>query len=252
MKMESGKEAWLRLTEKDLNYHSRQYEEPYRSTVFAIRHLKEHAGFSADSSYRVLDVGCGGGANLHWLAREFPKCDFVGIDVSADLIRLAGEKNRDVKNVKFLDMDFREARTLGKFDFVLSFQVLSWLSVKEAFDLMEAKFSLAERGVFLTSLFCRQNLDYEIRVKDHYQGKEHFYNIYALDGMRERAARRGFGLSGLQEFDIDVDLPGEGVEGIGTYTVRSAEGRRLQFSGCLHLPWHFLLFMKEGAGQAAF
>jgi len=44
------------------NYHRRQYKEIYRSTLSIINFLKTKI---LQGDYSVLDVGCGGGANIY-------------------------------------------------------------------------------------------------------------------------------------------------------------------------------------------
>lgn len=41
---------------------------------------------------RILEVGCGTGRNLAELARRFPQAHLTGLDVSADMLALAGKK----------------------------------------------------------------------------------------------------------------------------------------------------------------
>lgn len=241
--MKNGKEVWSKLSDAEFFYHKKQYEIPYRSTVFSIEFLKKCAGFREDSKLTVLDLGTGGGANLYWLSRHFPSCKFYGIDSNADLISLAEENNRSSPNVKFICGDFEHAKTLGKYDYVVSFQVLSWLSFKDAYKLLKLKFTLANKGVFATSLFCEDNLEYEVKVMDYHIDKMVFYNIYSLQRFRELSQQEGFELKHCQKFDLDIDLPK--VEGKGTYTLKTETGQRLQFSGCMYLPWYFLLFQRS-------
>ena len=44
-------------------------------------------------------------------------------------------------------------------------------------------------------------------------------------------------------FQINLDLPRGDLNRVGTFTEKQEDGRRLQFSGPIALPWYFLLFL---------
>lgn len=54
-----------------------------------------------ETSSRVIDVGCGSGWASRLMARIAPEGRVVGIDVSDEMIRVAGESSADVSNVEF-------------------------------------------------------------------------------------------------------------------------------------------------------
>lgn len=71
---------------------------------------------------KLLDVGCGGGQLLGWLAQEFPQVHFTGVDLSAEQIgrarkRLARHASRtDLRVGSALELPFGD----GEFDAVVS------------------------------------------------------------------------------------------------------------------------------------
>lgn len=246
--MRTGNEVWLDIGEEELRYHRRQYREPYRSTVAFIDFLKRAAGLDGEAARTILDVGTGAGANVFWMAKAFPKCAFTGIDLSPELVGIADELNRGDENRRFLAMDYHDIPSLPKFDHVLSFQFLSWIDMAEADRCLALQFRQAERGVGATSLFCDHGLDYEIKVHDRFCDRLVHYNIYSIDRLRELADGHGFSLKRCERFDIDIDLPAT-EKGLGSYTLPLADGKRLQCSGSMNMPWHFLYFEKK-AGVA--
>ena len=44
---------------------------------------------------------------------------------------------------------------------------------------------------------------------------------------------------------MDIDLPKPDSPRMGTYTVKSESGERLQFSGALFMSWYFVLAEKD-------
>ena len=243
--LRTNEQVWMELAPEEIAYHLRQYDEIYRSTYHAIRFLKEKAGWQEGMSGTAVDLGGGAGANVFWLSKEFPNMKFTVLDKNPSLIELASQKNRDNDNISCLAGDFFDIpsdHAPHSFDYVLSFQTVSWLPTYH--EHLDAAFHLTRKGVFLSSLFCDGNLEYSIKVKDHTLDKEAFYNIYSLERFADYA--RGIAEDPCEcisePFNIDIDLPRPESMKLQTYTVASVEGRRLQFSGCLFLPWHFVYF----------
>lgn len=78
---------------------------------------------------RVLEVGCGGGANLLPQAFHRPDMRFVGIDTSRVHIRSARAAALELglQNVRWIVGDAREVKLDGPFDYVVAHGVLSWV-----------------------------------------------------------------------------------------------------------------------------
>lgn len=80
---------------------------------------------------RVLELGCGNGANLFPLAYFRRNAVFVGIDGASSQIKVAEIRSAALKldNLEFIHADFREASDgiSGQFDFVIGHGVFSWV-----------------------------------------------------------------------------------------------------------------------------
>lgn len=80
---------------------------------------------------RVLDIGCGTGANLTApLARRFDDVEFVGVDSDAASIAFANRENGGA-NVRFLVE--QDAGELGTFDLVVASEVIEHVEYPDAF-----------------------------------------------------------------------------------------------------------------------
>ncbi|MBF0547052.1 MAG: hypothetical protein HQM08_21605 [Candidatus Riflebacteria bacterium] len=133
------------------------------------------------------------------------------------------------------------AELIKAFDGVISFQTLSWLP--EYSHPIKIFTELAKRWVSMTSLFFEGNLNCITKVEDHNslnKPKEYFYNIYSLPLIKKSFAENGFDSFHFKKFEIDIDLDKSNPDGIGTFTEKLADGKRIQFSGPLHLPWYFV------------
>ena len=79
---------------------------------------------------RVLELGCGEGANLVPIAFQWPQSEFVGIDLSANSIRHGNEfiGGMGLKNISLLCHDIMDiAKEFGTFDYIIAHGVYSWV-----------------------------------------------------------------------------------------------------------------------------
>jgi methyltransferase-like protein/SAM-dependent methyltransferase len=80
---------------------------------------------------RVLELGCGTGTNLNWLASYLPESEFVGIDLAEAHIHQAqkGATELELRNVSFSQTDILAVteETFGKFDYIIAHGVFSWV-----------------------------------------------------------------------------------------------------------------------------
>ncbi|MEK7724458.1 MAG: class I SAM-dependent methyltransferase, partial [Acidobacteriota bacterium] len=80
---------------------------------------------------RVLELGCGTGTNLNWLASNLPESEFIGIDLAENHI-IEAEKtktNLELRNISFLRTDILNLseKDFGKFDYIIAHGLFSWV-----------------------------------------------------------------------------------------------------------------------------
>jgi 2-polyprenyl-3-methyl-5-hydroxy-6-metoxy-1,4-benzoquinol methylase len=78
---------------------------------------------------RMLDLGCGRGRILHWLAALYPQSQFVGMDLSQDAIAYAREEasRAGLNNTEFAAVDlsdFDQTAEPESFDFITTFDAI--------------------------------------------------------------------------------------------------------------------------------
>lgn len=242
--MQQRKDEWL--GEIDEAYHDRQFVQPYRSTIAFCDWLEQNGYISPDGSHAILDVGCGKGANTFYMARRYPKSQFVGMDINSDLIDQGNrliERDR-ASNCRLISGDLFnfDVTQFSGFDGIVSLQTLSWLPDFAA--PLESLIGLKPSWMAFSSLFYDGPLSCTIQVHDYDEQltavQSSFYNVYSLPVVRSFLQRRGYGAFESSPFEIDIDLPRPSHRGRGTYTEKLENGRRLQISGPLLMPWYFV------------
>lgn len=121
----------VKTTGYDPDYYDRQFASPYQSTISFCDWLVELGAIDRESN-KICDLGCGKGANLYYMVRRFPHCDFVGMDIDEQLIGdgRAFLSRASVPNCQPLVGDLHRAGShfrSGQFDGIISMQTLSWL-----------------------------------------------------------------------------------------------------------------------------
>ena len=88
-------ESILRPPDRLENYystHAKIYDWTRWSFLFGRKKFLRNLPFRRDVAIRVLEVGCGTGHNLAYLAKEFPNAQLLGLDLSEDMLRIAHSK----------------------------------------------------------------------------------------------------------------------------------------------------------------
>jgi SAM-dependent methyltransferase len=105
---------------------------------------------------RVLDLGCGTGAQLRWVAQSLPGSRCLGVDLAETQIREARRRAAGIDNLRFACADLT-GLDLGNqvFDLIIAHGVLTWVpdAVKDALFATVAR-HLAPGGVAMVSYNC--------------------------------------------------------------------------------------------------
>ncbi|MCP4153065.1 MAG: class I SAM-dependent methyltransferase [bacterium] len=240
---------WLEADAKELDYHIRQYEKPKEYTRTIINYFRQW-GLNK-SGARVLDLGCGAGANCYHLAKAYPRMEFTGVDINPANIELAGKHKTSNTGYTCGDIMELEIRP-GDYEGILSIQTLSWMPNYE--DTLERALKGAPQWILITSLFYDGPVETEIVVKDYSRqmgDKDHrrsYYNIYSLDRVKQYLKKYGYEMTRAEPFIFPFDLPEPPDKGMGTYTITLSNNQRLQKSGPLLMPWYTLLIEKTVVG----
>lgn len=237
------KEAYL--DDKHTEYHLKQFNKSYRSTVHLCDFVKNLIDVSLP--YKAIDVGCGAGANIFHLSKMLPKTSWVGLDWADKFFGL-GKKFMKEDNCQFIKGDFYELEKNfieESFDLVFSIQTLSWLQQYE--KAMEQLIKISRGWIFVTSLFSDFHVDVISEVFEYTKNNNDWeasypynYNVYSFERFHDFCLQHGAKEVIAKDFLIDIDLEPPMHKHMGTYTIRTLNQKRLQFSGPLHMPWKFI------------
>ena len=242
MKDSHNNKQWLETQNEE--YHTRQFNNPYRSTILFIEWLLKINCLNTTFNQTVMDLGCGMGSQLYYLNKILSNNKYIGVDINSSLIKRGKYFFKKDQNVNLFHGDLYSLPLEYKntIDVIISFQVLSWLpDYKKPLNQM---IKLKPRWICFSSLFYDGPIECEIKLRmsetDKSADMQSFYNIYSLPKIKEYLFKNGYKHFLSIPFEIDIDLSPPIDKTIGTYTKNLENGRKLQFSGPLHLPWYFV------------
>lgn len=169
---------------------------------------------------KVLDVGTGSGQAVNVMARAFPRCTFVGIDVSQEAVDTARKQAADlgITNASFEVLDGRDIEP-GAWDLITAFDVIHDLARPREVLAAIAR-GLRENGSFLmgdiaASSKLEENLEHPLGSTLHFfstfycmttslaQGGEGLGTMWGEQKARELLAEAGFARVDLKQIEGD-------------------------------------------------
>ena len=119
----------LRATYDELPYESHAFPQTHPDRLCVIARLFGMRPHALEGC-RVLELGCGNGANLIPMAAAMPDSTFRGIDLSPRQIEMGKQRIADLKltNIELTAADMNEIKhDLPVFDFIIAHGVFSWV-----------------------------------------------------------------------------------------------------------------------------
>lgn len=182
------------------------------------------------------------GGVIRYLAKLHKSSDFLGIDLNDSFYGNFAE----LKNINFevSDLYNMDNKYVNHFNGALCLQTLSWLpgykeAVKKICDLKTDWIAMS-----LLGYEGKINFNIEIENYENLTPEGNFthswYNIYSIPLMNQYLKEEGFKKIIYKKFEIDIDLEKPDNLDMGTYTLKTMEGKRLQISGALIMPWYFI------------
>ncbi len=165
-------------TEIDTESLKKRYETvKYTGRVYRLTHpdrlamIARLVGVRAPpvEAARVLELGCGTGANTVSMAHHLPGSQFVGVDLSDTILEEGRTCVRDLglTNVELIAASIESLPELGEFDYIISHGVYSWIT-DEARDALIGTLGrlLSPRGVGYISYNTLPGWYYRLQARD--------------------------------------------------------------------------------------
>jgi SAM-dependent methyltransferase len=230
-------------------YHERQYSLEYDSTkLFRIFLASALDSNNYGAPQRLLDIGCGGGANTRRIADWYAASTIKGIDNNFELIDYAISRNTDLApRVSFETKSLLELRPGDALGWgVIAIQTLSWIPCDDLYEPLRRTFELGAEWICFSALGFDGDVEASILINDFSNKKAWSspYNILSNTKIIALALEHGYSISRIEEYSPPHKILNHS-SGMGSYTAEFKDGRIGLFSGPLFLPWYFYFFGKE-------
>ena len=203
------------------------------------------APFIEGKKLSVLDACCGVGQMAYYLSKRSPKSTFLGVDYGQFYIEEAKKLYEKEKNISFETGDiYKLPETRPKaFDITISHKTITWQPYYT--EIMKALFALTHKHIFVSSLFYDEDIDFETNIREYKKeaAKDGFnsrYNVYSFPRFKDFVMSQGAKNIESQNFEICIDVPKPPAGQMGTYTIKTEDGHRLQISGAILMLWKFI------------
>jgi 2-polyprenyl-3-methyl-5-hydroxy-6-metoxy-1,4-benzoquinol methylase len=151
---------------KNLSFWDRKYSSPnVESFVFRLKSvlLDKFCKFYKYQTYKILDFGCGEGANVMFFNKNYGFIPY-GVDISSVSINVCKKKTKKFKkNFKIIDPKPSEKLNLfnEKFDLVIAIQSLYYMSDKDLQICLKCLYNhLKPGGMIFASMMGVKNNSY--------------------------------------------------------------------------------------------
>ncbi len=139
----------------------------YSATFRSIRSLV--ASRANSDALRILDMGCGDGGMLRYLAQHFRKlnitAEFLGLDLSADAITLARQNSQDYPEIKYESGDLLNYLSEPSlYDYVLCTLTLHHFSDREIPEVISACLHYCDDALIINDLQRNKTAYYLFKI----------------------------------------------------------------------------------------
>lgn len=146
---------------RNLMLHFPFYREDVESFEQRQINLVDHClnEFDQVSNKTLLEVGCGNGANCHYISNEYPETDIIGIDLNSDNLELA-VNNQTSEKITFLLDDAQKLEQIDEnsVDLLICIESALHYPDKNAF-FRQIKRVLRPEGQFVVADILRRSDD---------------------------------------------------------------------------------------------
>lgn len=178
----------------ELNVINR-YLGGHRATLSALEKLN----LNTETTYTVIDIGCGGGDTLlaiaKWARKRNIKLRLIGVDLKPDCIEYASAACKDYPEISFLESDYQNLEHLGiSFDIAIASLFCHHLSNAAIVDFWRWCAARARLGFIVNDLHRHPLAYYSIAALTFL-----FSQSYLVRNDAKLSVLRGFTKSELQQ-----------------------------------------------------
>jgi S-adenosylmethionine-diacylgycerolhomoserine-N-methlytransferase len=157
------------------SFHAYIYDATRWSFLFGRTEVIDKIPLLRYDVKEILEIGCGTGHNIIYLANRYPNATIIGVDISEDMIVKARENTAMYPNVIICEEIPSSVENRNRFDIILMSYVLTMMNPDWEYWINEANNLLNNKGYFAVvdfhtsvfSLFRRHMGNHHVRMEAH-------------------------------------------------------------------------------------
>ena len=222
-----------------------QLKNIYQSTTDFENFLRKNKVLNLERKNKIVDVGTGIGANLHYFSSIYKKSEFLGIDYQKGAIHFAKKINKN-SQIKFEIGDMLKKNTFNKKNIVLVMTIHTICCFKDLNKPIKFICDFKPKWIAINSLFYDGPINVFIHMIDLKKKKienDHpnsDFNIFSLQTLSKILKQNGYKIKKIKKHYPKEKIVRKFKER-GSYTISTELDKNTIFSGPVHLPWHFVL-----------
>lgn len=165
-------EEQTRHMEQYYKLQSKIYDATRWSFLFGRKRIIRQLPLSIERNARILEIGCGTGYNLVRLAKQFPKAQLIGLDVSPDMTALSRKNTQAFsERVQIIQAPYESGHQLfeGHVDVVLFSYSLTMINPQWSELILQAIKDLKAGGLIaVTDFHDSKNQWFKKHMSNHH------------------------------------------------------------------------------------
>ena len=228
-----------------IGWHQGAVEKPPYQYELCANLTAEHCGTIPDG--KLVNLCAANGNLLHFLKKHLSGWQFLGLETSRLLVDHESTASLTTDNLRVEHCEsYASGASLHPGEFDVAVHWMRLLHFSDWKEHIAAATKLVRPGghVLVSSLFNHHDVDLPTVLQDWSvpacrDGYGMQYNTFSGPEVLRHCVAQGFQSATLTPLEFPFDIPRR-PNGFGTYTVKSAEGERLQISGGVLMHWQIL------------
>jgi SAM-dependent methyltransferase len=224
--------------------YQRKYSSKIRESDRVVLEIVAEVLRGRPEPHQLLDIGCSTGNLLRHMRRAFPGIALSGGDLS-DLQLQACRQDPDLAGITFMKLDIRALPRHVKYDVIVANAILYGFDEDGFSESIASIAGALKPGGSLVAFDYFHPWKQEIAIIERSGNIPGGHPLHFRSYDLGRSVLTGNGLTNVEfrpfSIPIDLPMPDYGTEALETYTVPTADGRKLLFRGAIAQPWCHLI-----------
>ena len=202
-KLSTTKEVQVKDMRNYYKFQAKIYDATRWTFLYGRNTVLKKIPIDRNKAIKVLEVGCGTGVNIAAMAKLYPNAQFIGLDVSGDMLDRAAQNLRQYKDrVELVEKPYEQGSEYnGMFDVILFSYSLTMINPQWIELVDQTPLDLKEDGLIVVADFHNANFNFyrKFMRSNHVKLDGHIFPVL-LEKFDAKYAKIKKGFAGVWEY----------------------------------------------------